>query len=189
MFFTVAEDSKGNMKVSGYYHGWGIGKVMPAAAMTCVFTNERRSYDKTCLDGLTFNSSEQNFHKEFSTTYGKGDKLARMVWNNPRMIGEFRSDNNNGAIVLYAKDKGEGSCDGTEYKIGFLLGTEDMYNISYEGKEYNLEAKGLGSDFDRWLTLDEWANLESNKAYMDEFMPCFKGFMETYHVEVKTWEN
>lgn len=184
MFFTVAEDTKGNMKVCGYYHGWGIGRIMLAAAMTCVFTNERRMYGKTSLDGLTFNASEQGFHPEFKKTYKAGDDLAKKVWNNPRMIGEFRGDNNNGAVVLYAKDTGE-DYGPVEYKIGFLLGSEDVYG-EYNGEPYNTEAKELGPDFDRWLTLEEWAGLSCNKDYLEKFLPCFKGFMDDYGVAVKT---
>ena len=189
MFFTVAEDCKGNMKVCGYYHGWGIGRVMPMAVMTCVFTNERRVYGKTAIDGVTFNASAQGYSLDFSATYEAGDKLARKVWNNPRMIGEFRGDNNNGAVVLYARDRGESVSDGTEYKIGFLLGSEDMYQ-KYGDKEYNKDNEALGEDFGRWLTLEEWAGMEANMPHTGKtFLSWFKGFMGEFGVVVKAWNN
>ena len=186
MFFTVAENKSGEKKVNAYYCQWGIGRIMPMAAMSCIINNERRGYDVPVTEGLVFDAQKQGYVPVFSRTYAPGRTAVNKFYE-PETLGAFadEKDNNNGAVVLYAKaDPGEWG-QGTKYEIGFLLGSEDEFGV-YNGEPYNEDAKGLGPAFSRWLTLEEWAALEINKRYTDEkFLAWFRGFLEEFGVTVK----
>ena len=190
MFFTIAENHKGEKTVTGYYNQWGIGRIMPMAAMTCIMNCERRGYDVGVADGLVFDPKAQGYHQVFRDSYREDDKLATKVWNNPRMIGEIAAgqDNNNGAVVLYAKELDDSGHSEVSYRLGFLLGEEDEYHVYSDGTKWGDES--LGRAFSRWLTLEEWAALQINMPYTGEkFRSWFKGFMEEFGVEVKSWNN
>lgn len=183
MFYTVAEDRDGKVKISGYYNQWGIGRVMPMAVTSCIMNNERRDYGVGVLEGTAFDFKAQRFIQEFAEVYEPEQRAFLRVWNNPRMIGQFTEgfDNNNGAVVLYAKDEPDG--ESTEYRIGFLLGSEDAY-IKEGDLEYNEGNKELGEAFSRWLSLNEWANLECNKEYLSgKFLDWWRPFLSYYEVK------
>ena len=187
IFITVAENKNGEKKVNAYYSQWGIGRIMPMAAMSCIINNERRGYDVNVSDGLVFDAKIQGYVPVFSQTYGDGGTAVKKFYD-PKKLGEFADnyDNNNGAVVLYAKqDKSDTYGTNTEYEIGFLLGSEDEFGV-WNGEPYNENSRGLGDAFSRWLTLEEWAGIGCNKRYTDKkFLRWFRGFLDEFGVKVK----
>ena len=189
MLFTIAESQEGKMKVNGYYHQWGIGRIMPEAAMSAIIGCFRRDkYNSDFCENLTIgNAKGTGFRLEFSEKYEPGDKLAHYVWNNPIMIGEMacRHDNNNGALVVYAKEQSDGK--EVDFRVGFLLGHEDAYSADYP--DCNKENKALGAAFSRWLTFEEFSDLSVNDCITDNFKTIFLAFCKEYGVEIKSWNN
>jgi hypothetical protein len=186
MFWTVAEDKNGNKKVNGYYHQWGIGRIMPEAAMHCILNCYRRDlYKGDFCESMDYEDAKKaGFLLVFSERYEKGVKLAATVWNSPEMIGEMtiNQDNNNGAVVVFAKETEDGM--EAHFRVGFLLGEEDAYG-SHDGYEFNVEQKELGRAFSRWLAFEEWAALPVNDCCKKPFRDMFRKFMEIYGVKVK----
>lgn len=171
MFFIVAEDVKGNKKVKCYYNQWGIGRIMPSAAMRAILTNEDRAYGLTALDACTFDHTKGSGWAYLgSQTVSQDSDLG------PDFFAEIadRKDNNNGAMVLFATDiqvPGRYTIE-TDYHIGFLLGTED------EG-----QVPSLGKAWGRWLSLFEWSRIPVNADYCTEdFRTWFRGFMREWGV-------
>ena len=191
MLYTIAENKDGKMKVKGYYHQWGIGRIMPEAAMGAIIGCYRRNrygdnYD--FCDHLELgNAKGAGFLLEYSEEFAANDKLAHYVWNNPTMIGEMvcRHDNNNGALVVYAKEA-ENEKD-VEFRIGFLLGYEDAWSANYP--DCNQANKDLGPAFNKWLTFEEWAALDINDCVKHNFRKMFKLFCDEYNVKIKSWDN
>ena len=188
MLYTIAENKEGKMKVNGYYHQWGIGRIMPEAAMGAIIGCFRRDkYRSDFCDSLTVgNAKGAGFLLEYTEEFAPADKLAHYVWDNTTMIGGMacRHDNNNGALVVYAKEDEAGNVD---FRIGFLLGYEDAYSAEYPDR--NKKNKPLGRAFSRWLTFEEWAALDINDCVRDNFKTLFRVFCEEYGVKVKSWDN
>lgn len=187
MFFTVAENKSGEKKVNAYYCQWGIGRIMPMAAMSCIINNERRGYNVPVTDGLVFDAEKQGYTPVFSKLFAPGGTAVNKFYK-PKKLGEIaeQNSNNNGALVLYAKDDPEDKYSrNTKYEIGFLLGGEDEFGF-WNGEPYNPESNGLGPAFSRWLTLEEWAGIGINKRHTDKkFLAWFRGFLDEFGVTVK----
>ena len=94
---------------------------------------------------------------------------------NTQNFGDFTDnfcDNNNGVMVMYCTESKDPDSNFNclyDYKIGFLEGREDDYEI--------------GDAFEKWLHPGDWGRLSINKMYMKDFIDVYWRFLDWYEVK------
>lgn len=188
----IVEDKEENKKVTVYHDQWGIGRKSLLNLLSIHHAFYNKGYNDKFIEVVNLDPKRSDVYNEYEFYYDKEnvqkENDIRFPFENflvPKWIGEFinsHCDNNNGAMVVYVKEKKTDNPFMFDYdfKYGFLLGSEDAYHVyEWEGKDEvcNEENKHFGDAFSRWLTLDEWCGLDINKTYADEE---FKEIIQKY---------
>lgn len=210
----AVESKEGNKKVSVYHDQWGIGR-KPFLNMMAIFHSYyNKRYGKDITEQIKLNPETSGTILEYEYKYStikKGRKsipVASGVFHSGTedeieeyipdfdafldnvVCGEYidsHMDNNNGAMVIHVKEiqKGKMSYE-TEYEIeiGFLLGHEDEGHYDDETEKWIVDVPA----YSKWMTAEEYAQLDINKTYADEkFMGIVRGFMYYFGItDMKT---
>lgn len=210
-------DNKGKVRVQVYHDQWGIGRKSFLNLINVFNYAYNLPYGK---DALSVELNTPNISKEYDFHYDKGVLVNHeededdpkgpelKTFYTSKGIADFirrYCDNNNGAIVIYVTTEGERYSDGTNLKVGWILGWEDCaFYRTYEGDTPVIRSKGdddygyseeefkkyfgytqkFGVPGDLFLSADEYAGININRTYSDEdFMKVVKGYMEYFDID------
>lgn len=185
---VIKENNKGEVKKTVWHHQWGFGRNMYLALMSLFIADY--SKDTFAKDYNFLDTSFPTIPKLYNITddimpsvlaSAKVDNLAsiRSVFN--------ECDNNNGGLVIHVKENDEEYLP-SRITIGFLMGYEDEYSASMDGKEVYNEHNKDEKPFARWLTPAEYGKINGGSNYSDEeFIEMIDEFC-TYF-DIKTFEN
>lgn len=206
----AVEDKEGNRKVSVYHDQWGIGRKSYLNMMAVFHSLYNKRYGKSLTESVRLNPETSGTILEYEYEYatvkngGKNIPVAKGVFHSGTdgetgeripafedfldnsACGEFidsHMDNNNGAMVIHVKEeqKGKAGYETEEtIRVGWLLGHEDEGHYDEDSDEWVVDVPAYG----KWMTAQEYADIDINKHYADEkFMDIVKGFMDYFGIE------
>lgn len=164
---VIKENNKGERQAEFYHNQWGYGRSMYLALMDCVI----KDYGKDAL------AEGYDFFKAHGIESGKWRNCTEDVPKDVLKAADHEKfdtiqkvfkygDNNNGGMVIYVKEDKERYCQST-YKVGFLLGEEDVCD-----------------PFSEWVTPQEYGEYNGGSDYSDaEFVDMFDKFCKYFEVE------
>lgn len=188
----AVEDKENKKKVYVYHDQWGIGRKSLLNLMSIHHAFYNKPYGESITETVNLDPSRSGVYLEYEFNYDKNnkqDKNDKVEYKFedfliPDKAGDFIDkycDNNNGAMVVHIKETDNGTWNpDVSFKVGFLLGHEDEYHTyDYKGEVevYNKENEKYGKAFSKWLSLEDWCNLDINSTYADN---DFKSIIETY---------
>lgn len=191
---VLINDHENNSKHGYVFHyQWGIGRKMLLALMGI----HRNLYNCYRYDGSGLLKVAREYndlagHLEYSLIFWGGGKLTVKYhdtdeteekyctfdkFQEPEEIKKFVNefcDNNNGVMLVTIDWK---SWKEQDMHVGWLSGYEEEYT-------QNL------TPFDKWLSLEDWCNLDINKDYADEkFTKLVRDYMDYFEIEEMASKN
>ena len=188
----AVEDKKGDKKVTVYHDQWGIGRKSLLNLLSIHHSLYNKGYDKSITEEVSLDPKRSGVYLEYELHYNKKGEQSKKDevkypyenFLSPEWIGNFidsHCDNNNGAMVVHIKETDNGTWNSdVSFKVGFLLGHEDEYHTyDYKGEVEvcNKENEKYGKAFSKWISLEDWCNLDINVTYADK---DFKSIIEAY---------
>lgn len=207
-------DAENNSKVTVYHDQWGIGRkgLLNIIAIQHSLYNKR--YGKQLCNAVKLYPEQSNVIEEYTLLYrdGKLEKFVRCEdgkeiatekagslsdianVSNPVELGKFidaRCDNNNGVVFVSVTEKKTDSFSSDyDFRIGFLIGHEDEYEVYAPDDEptkvevYNKDNEKFGKAYGRWLSVDEWCGIRINSHYADaDFAGICKEFFGYFDIK------
>ena len=178
---VIKENTNGVKKATFFHHQWGFGRVMYLGLMDlliqeCAKDPSAKDYD---FHECKFGTSQKFYNMN---EYVPNDVLSKADINDLDSIRSVFAygDNDNGGMVVYIKED-KNKCHLSHFKVGFLLGSEDIEMEWFTKNEYKVNDK---APFERWLTPEEYGEMNGGRVYSDpEFVKIFTDFCEYFGVE------
>lgn len=182
---VIKEKNNGEKKSHFFHIQWGFGRVMYLGLIDLFMQDYFKDTFSEDYDFLDCKFATNNKAYDISDEVPK-EVLDRANIDDLESIKEVfeYGDNNNGGMVVHIKEN-ETEYDGAEFKVGFLLGSEDTSG-EYEGEKYN---EGNDAEaFARWLTPQEYGTMNGGSDYSDKkFVKICTDFFKYFGI--KTIKN
>lgn len=181
----VKKHNNGTQTAHVLHRQWGFGRQMYLALMDLLISDYFKdtwkkdySYDKDVMPFSVF-PTEERLKNDLCDDYIPEHLLKDLDLNNVGNVREIfeHCDNNNGGLVIQMTEA-ENKYGASEFKIGFMLGSEDAYD--YDENDVRIVKE---EPFTRYLTPDEYGEMNGGNTYSDaKFVKIFNDFCEYFEI-------
>ena len=181
----VKKHNNGTQTAHVLHRQWGFGRQMYLAFMDLFISDYFKdtfkkdySFDKDVMPFSAFPGNQLEYNLE--DKYMPKGLLENLDLNNLDSVREVfeHCDNNNGGMIIQMtedKDKWRGA----DYKIAFMLGSEDAYKYDENDNRITIE-----EPFSRYLTPAEYGEMNGGSDCSDAgFVKVFDDFCEYFGIE------
>lgn len=182
----VKKHNDGTQTAHVLHRQWGFGRQMYLALMDLLISDyfkdtwkQDYSYDKDVMPFSVF-PTEDSLKHSLCDRYIPERLLKNIDLNNVGNVREIfeHCDNNNGGLVIQMTEP-ERKYGASEFKIAFMLGSEDSYTYDENDKEVKIE-----EPFTRYLTPAEYGEMNGGKTYSDaKFVKIFNDFCDYFQIQ------